>query len=190
MAAAARAAGPAAPRRRKVAARPRPRACGARSAALASGAEAERRDAAGRGGEAGLVTRPWVHVNTAGRRSPALPPPNHGSRRAGGGHGQKPGAPTRSGCYEVAAGLGPGQGTGVPGRGEALAAPGGCARARSASVRKYVRAFPGADASISARSQGPPPASGRDLCVPLRCILGGSKLPLLTAQRSFLTLQF
>lgn len=55
---------------------------------------------------------------------------------------------------------------------------------------KYVRAFPGADASISAGSQGRPPASGRDLCVPLRCILGGSKLPLLTAQCSFLTLQF
>lgn len=34
---------------------------------------------------AGLVTSLRVHVNTVGRRSPALPPPNHRSRRAGGG---------------------------------------------------------------------------------------------------------
>lgn len=79
----------------EVSARPCPRDCGAGSAALASGAEAERRDAAGWGGEAGLVTRPWVHVNTVGRRSPALPPPNHRSRRAGGGRGPEPAAPTR-----------------------------------------------------------------------------------------------
>lgn len=38
---------------------------------------------------AGLVTRLWVHVNTAGR-SPALPPPNHRGWRAGGGAGSWP----------------------------------------------------------------------------------------------------
>lgn len=65
--------------------RPCPRDSGAGSAALASGAETELRDAASWGGEAGLVTRLWVHVNSVGRRSPALPPPNHRSPQAGGG---------------------------------------------------------------------------------------------------------
>lgn len=77
----------------EVSERPGPRECGARSAALASGAEAQWRDAVGWGGEAGLVTRPWVHVNTVGRRSPALPPPNRRSRRASDGRGPEPALP-------------------------------------------------------------------------------------------------
>lgn len=96
---------------REVWKRPCPPDCGARSAALPSGAEAECRDAAGWGGEAELVTRLWVHVNTVGRRSPALPPPNHGSRRVGGGRGPEPTAPTRPSYYGEATNPGPGSGT-------------------------------------------------------------------------------
>ncbi|KAM5219560.1 uncharacterized protein RBU33_004267 [Hipposideros larvatus] len=93
----------------EVSRRPCPRDRGAQSAALPAGAEAERRDAAaGWGGEAGPATRLRVHVNTVGRRSPALPPPNHRSRRVGGGRGWEPGAPTRPSCYREATHPGPG----------------------------------------------------------------------------------
>lgn len=95
----------------KVSKRPCPGDCGARSAALPSGEETASPDAAGWGGEAGLVTRPWVHVNTVERRSPALPPPNHRSRRVGGGRGQEPASLTRPSYYGAATSPGPSPGT-------------------------------------------------------------------------------
>lgn len=78
---------------------------------LPSGEETESPDAAGWGGEAGLVTRPWVHVNTVERRSPALPPPNHRSRRVGGGRGREPASLTRPSYYGAATSPGPSPGT-------------------------------------------------------------------------------
>lgn len=174
--------------------RPCPLDCGAQSARLASGAETERRDAAaGRGGEAGLVTRPWVHVNTAGRRSPALPPPNHRSRRAGVGRGpeasRSPPAPATTkwplalALAQARASRAAGRRRRLPEGARSLAQP-PVASASAPSSERTQASQPGA--------QRRPPASGRDLSLPLRSVSRGggggwgSKLPLPYAQRLLL----